>query len=110
VTADEAAKLQPGDRVMTPGGVRVVAFVLARQVVRVAARRDGVTRAGKRYPIQVYRPQELSRAGHLDPEPANVYADFLEECGEPRAAALLRAAFPLGPPAEDDRRSGTALP
>lgn len=29
------------------------------------------------------------------PDAANVYADFLEEAGEPRAAALLRQAFPL---------------
>jgi hypothetical protein len=34
----------------------------------------------------------------LDPLPANVYADWLEEHGEHRAAALLREAFPLGPP------------
>jgi hypothetical protein len=33
-----------------------------------------------------------------NPVPANVYADFLDERGESRAAALLREAFPLGPP------------
>jgi hypothetical protein len=36
---------------------------------------------------------EVRRVG--DPVTANVFADFLEENGEARAAALLRSAFPL---------------
>ena len=41
----------------------------------------------------------LVRLAALDPLAANVYADYLEDHGEPAAAAKLLVAFPLGPPA-----------
>lgn len=43
-----------------------------------------------------YLSRALARVSPaLDPLPANVYADWLEEHGEGAAAAKLRAAFPL---------------
>lgn len=47
----------------------------------------------------LWRPEEVGvppLPGGLDPTAAQVYADWLEENGEPGAAAKLRGAFPLG--------------
>jgi hypothetical protein len=66
----------------------------------VCVRRVGHTARGERYPRKWVDPLFLSPARDLDPAPANVYADWLEDHGEHRAARLLRAAFPLGAPAE----------
>lgn len=41
--------------------------------------------------------ESVGTYGHLPPLTANVYADWLDENGEPMAAAKLRAAFPMDP-------------
>jgi uncharacterized protein (TIGR02996 family) len=109
VTAEEAAALKPGDVVecRRDGGwarVRVEegwgpAYPEYRGAVCV--RRVGRTARGDRYPRAWVNPALLSRARDLDPAPANVFADWLDDHGEHSAARLLRAAFPLGAPAEE---------
>lgn len=41
------------------------------------------------------RPETLVRVKHVSHTTANVYADYLEEHGEWKAAQMLREAFPL---------------
>jgi hypothetical protein len=69
--------------------------------VRLCVRRVGHTERGDRYPRKWVDPLFLSPARDLDPAPANVFADWLDDHGEHSAARLLRAAFPLGAPAEE---------
>lgn len=59
-------------------------------------RRPGRDRAGREFPM-IRRGYEDLRPSpeSLDPAPANVYADWLEDHGEYKAAAMLRKAFPL---------------
>lgn len=61
----------------------------------VSVRRVGKTKAGRRYGLMEIRSTYLTKVGKLDPLPANVYADFLEEEGFSEAADRLRAKFPL---------------
>jgi hypothetical protein len=118
MTEEEALDLEPGDEVEVllrggPGrGHWAPARVLytrdfrglkglpsARQhvCVRVRAAPGTPTPPGVR--ITNHRSFESPRVRlpltRLDPVPANVYADFLEEHGHAEAAALLRKAFPL---------------
>lgn len=87
-----------GDRVRTKiAGVVTVALVICRfqfySHSAYALRRPGLTRRGTAYPT-VYR-SEAEVEPDLDRPTANVYADFLEDNGEPAAAAKLRREFPL---------------
>jgi uncharacterized protein (TIGR02996 family) len=104
VTDEEALSLRPGDRVMTRingrrAAARVTAAPLAwggRDVVIPLRREEGVNAAGRRCPQMRHPARKVtSLTGRNDPATANVFADWLEERGEHRAADLLRAAFPM---------------
>lgn len=115
MTTLEAMALRVGGLVETEiGGTRVEAVVV--RPYRASPTRPGgvlhVARAGLwgkglrpdfvRYPSVIREPRQLYRRSRkLDSLPANVYADWLDEHGESRAAAKLRVAFPL-----DDGRAG----
>jgi hypothetical protein len=58
-------------------------------------RRGGLTPSGCLYPTLYLWSDSLRLPQHLDPVPANIYADWLDEHGEYRAATMLREAFPL---------------
>ena len=61
---------------------------------------NGLTRSGRVRQADWYHYVHLRLPTVLDPLPANVYADFLEEHGFPDAAVALREAFPLVPASE----------
>jgi hypothetical protein len=63
----------------------------------VRVRRRRVTHYGNRPRPYTTTAARLRRPPHLPPEPGNVFADWLEDNGEPVAAAKLRQAFPLVP-------------
>lgn len=86
---------------MSVGGKWVPAKVLYALTgdveVSLRVRRVGRTRSGASYrSTRRYLSGLRPLSAPLPPEPANVYADWLEENGEARAAARLREAFPLG--------------
>jgi hypothetical protein len=106
MTDDEALGLVPGDRVVTKVGTTaglaatVVGVCDGRGVkwlgcVRVTVRRDGVDKNGRRLPAMDRRPAAIELLSRIDPLAANIFADWLEENGELRAAMKLRAAFPV---------------
>jgi hypothetical protein len=106
MTDEQARQLRAGDRVLcsmieglVPAEV-VEVLCYPAQAPRVWVRRLGGSRRGGRFPSHRRRAEELYFVARPFLETANVYADWLEEQGEYRAAALLRAAFPL-PPAEE---------
>lgn len=62
----------------------------------VYVRRLGQTKRGQRYPLVPREARMLIHPKHkVDRLVANVYADYLDEVGEPVAAELLRQAFPM---------------
>lgn len=83
--------------------VEVVAVYLWRGRATARVRRRGLTNAGRPYPTTRRFPEDLRRPP--DPLPANVYADYLEDRGEPAAARKLREAFPLATPQEPPARA-----
>jgi FAD/FMN-containing dehydrogenase len=103
MTDEQAARLREGDTVLalvrgewrpeqvvyikTWGRKRVVTFVRTRQ--------PGLTPSGRLRELLRRLPRDLCHSHDYAPEPANVYADFLEEHGHPEAADLLRKSFPL---------------
>ncbi len=103
MTDEEASKLNPGDYVE----VRISGKPTLAEVVMVHPRLDTtgdqlimMRRKGRRchgwyYPRFSRWSNEIRRADALNPTDANVFADWLEEHGEPRAAAMLREAFPF---------------
>jgi hypothetical protein len=113
MTEEEARALKPGDRVEIgdrrlfcpglPRAARVTGFAanergeLCVRIRRDGPSGDGLTPSGKVRQPEVFHHSYLRRLPALPPIPANVYADWLDEQGEHRAAALLREAFPLGP-------------
>lgn len=100
---DEFMALRPGDPIVfaTAGrlakGTVVEAPEQGKGTVRV--RRDGFVRAGWKYPSIIRNLNQVWPQTVPDPLSANVYADWLEEHGEEKAAEMLRAAFPLAAPA-----------
>jgi hypothetical protein len=104
VTDDEALRLVPGDRLVgcISGRLAVVEAVFVgnrfgpRQAVRVTVRRVGKTRTGHPYPHFTRTADYLQRLPRPDAPAFHVAADWLDENGEPMAAAKLRQAFPLG--------------
>ena len=103
MTVEELRALKVGDRVWTdhsgqrdvlcvvtnwPFQDRGTWFVSIRRVDLVSSHR--VNRDASRLILFERR----------DSFTANVYADWLEENGEPQAAVKLRAAFPISPPVE----------
>jgi hypothetical protein len=107
MTEGEALALKPGDAVEFMGprgwepGIVGDAWVHPRSgLPYVTVRRPGATRAGHKLPAFSRSVLRLRRPVNLDPLPANVFADWLDDHDFPEAAAALRRAFPLGPPAE----------
>jgi hypothetical protein len=109
MTLEEAIRLRPGDAVeVLSKGAWVPGVVTALPVLYHTVNTD-----------EPYVDVKCSRRGHarrveqcahhpdprhesvrfapppLLPGPANVYADWLEDHGHPKAAQLLREAFPL---------------
>lgn len=64
---------------------------------RVSLRREGRTRAGHRYAIAFRWADQCFPLHGVDAFRANVFADWLEENGEIKAAELLRRRFPHSP-------------
>lgn len=64
-------------------------------VWRFFIQKEGKTANGRNYPCLPYYPNDLRKVYKLNPQTANVYADWLEENNEPWAARKLREAFPL---------------
>jgi len=107
VTRGEALKLKNGDHVEALIGrhrrlARVDMALAGREAGRPAelmdyiyVRQPGRTAAGRRYPWTARRLNDVRATGYR-PEPANIYADWLDDNGHPEAAAALREAFPLG--------------
>lgn len=105
MTEVEVNKLRGGEKVLCrmAGKWRVstvteVCRYLEREdgeVYWIGVRRDGLAPNGKTYPVRGRKPHNLKLIAALDPQPANVYADFLDDAGEHKAAALLREAFPI---------------
>src|SRR4051794_13465582 len=109
VTDGEALALRPGDRVgyfsrnRPPGAFRAGtvegvkgAWAPGGRYLRFArVRRDGLTPGGRRRPARWHAAGGLYLLSRYDVVAGNVWADFLDEAGEPMAAAKLRRAFPL---------------
>lgn len=72
---------------------RVVRF--DANFVNVVVRKVGRTKSGIQFRLQSFPISRMRRPFEFPPEPANVFADWLEENGEARAAEKLRQAFPL---------------
>jgi hypothetical protein len=104
MTDEEAWGLKAGDQVEVCTGKRwVPAVVVERHVGRwgdcpviVARRLDNYPTSGAPYKQLLKKgPGGVRKAAGLPRLPANVYADFLSEMGEDRAAQMLRDRFPL---------------
>lgn len=63
---------------------------------KLKVRRPGVDAGGRPHGSWTKTANEVRLLAYLEPAAANVYADWLEEHGELRAAQKLREAFPLG--------------
>jgi len=113
MTEEEARGLRPGQLVESnrkglvyevgkfPNGDVLQGCIGFHPTFQVRLRRPGLTPGGKNrawFSGHVERFRVVGRPPP-PPAPANVYADWLEEHGEPAAAAKLRLAFPLGPEA-----------
>jgi hypothetical protein len=114
VTDEESLTLKRGERLewrTLLGGRRVPVLVISVRdynkrrgwppstLVRcrdAGPRGDGRKENGRLIYTRIVNPSRLHRPRDLPPAAANVYADWLEDNGEPAAAAKLRAAFPLG--------------
>jgi hypothetical protein len=111
MTEQEALKLKPGDKVevhQCQGGRnhqwkwKVATFLgldllhSSNFTLRVLKYRiDGLTAKGREKPIRQAVAMYFRRIPNHNPVSANVYADYIDEHGEHKAAALLREAFPL---------------
>jgi hypothetical protein len=111
MTAEEAMTLPVGDVVEALVTHQKQRWVRAMVVIThegtafgrllFGVRREGLNANGKPYcAVMLRRRNELRLVRHLEPLPANVYADFLDDRGQHEAARMLREAFPLGPPAD----------
>jgi hypothetical protein len=109
VTDEEALTLKPGDVVRGKDGVLLVVvgvwhegdprtYLMRRRQPWARVRRLGRhPRTGYRYPNKDRTLAELDLVRHYETATANVYADWLDEHGEPMAAHKLRQAFPIDP-------------
>jgi uncharacterized protein (TIGR02996 family) len=105
MTDEEAWELKAGDQVEVctgSAGKWAPAVVVRCDKARwgdypvVAARRTDTYRDGKPYKrLLKASPRKVRKRARLPRLPANVYADWLDERGESKAAAMLREAFPL---------------
>lgn len=107
---DERKLLKPGDKVRYRSGKGVVNGVVVTPPVCynyceecgqdddnwcLEVRPEGVTKLGRRRPSLLVFLEEITPLEPFDRTTANVFADWLEENGEPEAAAKLRKAFPI---------------
>jgi|SRR5215813_3789425 len=112
MTKVEMAELRPGDQVTTRIGSETVLCVVVvptpycgrHDPLRVRLRRVAPGRACASF---LRHASEIALASRYDPLTANVFADWLEENGEIRAATKLRAVFPLAPAVEESRGIGS---
>jgi len=103
MTDEEALTLKKGDVVWIPfrgypaGGRATVRKIRnyrcsdGKSLIRVIAKRIDSGNAN----LLHRKPKDVSLYCRYDPTNANVFADWLEEQGEVRAAHLLREAFPF---------------
>jgi uncharacterized protein (TIGR02996 family) len=104
MTDEEALTLKPGDLVCRLKGHAKFVVDEVRDEggedgarFRVFVRRQGYRQNGRRYPREGRLCRWLRLVKHYDHVTANVYADWLDDRGEARAADLPRRAFPLDP-------------
>jgi uncharacterized protein (TIGR02996 family) len=98
VTVEEAQELRVGDYVTYFQGREMLVGKFVQRIEPsqwVYVRRLGTTTAGTSYPMVPRKIRDIQPRPHYDAPTANVYADFLEEQGEYRAAELLRRTFPF---------------
>jgi hypothetical protein len=106
MTEAEALALKPGQAVETILRGKITRVEVCRVYddrarfgglgpVTVVCRRPSLDAMGRRRQALPRRPEELRRCADLDRFTANAFADWLEERGEHRAAAMLREAFPF---------------
>jgi hypothetical protein len=98
MTNEEAVGLKQGDGIEAQiNGEWVSARVWGRFIdgTRVILRRIGLMKDGRSYGRKSLPSYKVRFAPQLPPAAANVYADWLEERGQYRAAAMLREAFPF---------------
>jgi hypothetical protein len=101
VTADEARSLKIDDPVEARynGSWRRCRFVRFRAergaFPRLVVRRVGLTANARPYPRVLRLLTEVCLPAPGPALTANVFADWLDEQGEPTAAAKLRKAFPI---------------
>jgi hypothetical protein len=104
LTTEEFSALNPGDTVHFVAGrdrVTVMGVVVRkREPCSVCIRRLGHDINGKSHRPSWRDKWNVSIAPGHSRVTANIFADFLEECGEARAAEKLRAAFPIEDGAE----------
>lgn len=109
MTTEEARNLQVGDYVETMIGRKWMLVVVEDVIISsystqfhsmsnvfVRVRRPGRTSNGRRYSSYSRLESDLRKSPY-DAVTANVFADWLVENDEPRAAAKLRERFPFLP-------------
>jgi len=108
MTEREIQALQIGDRVTTRIGSESVLCAVVSRAWRTGRELSWRIPLRRVVPVKACvtferRAIEIALASRYDPLTANVFADWLEENGEIRAAAKLRAVFPLAPAVEGER-------
>ncbi len=99
MTNELALGLNKGERIELKLGKVFVPAIVDRIMTdswgrtSIMCRRCGITSNGKRYPL-TWRLAHMARIC-LDQPTSNIFADWLEERGELKAAAMLRQAFPF---------------
>lgn len=107
MTLEEAELLLEGDHVTYFQGrtMLVGKFVQRIEASRwVYVRRVGTAPGNRRYPMVPRLIRDIQPRPNYDTPTANVYADFLEEQGEYKAAELLRRAFPFADGKHEGKR------
>ncbi len=66
-----------------------------RSAKKVCVRKPGFDTLGRKKCGLWRRLKDVQKTDSLDPVSANVFADWLEEQGESKAARMLREAFPF---------------
>src|SRR5262245_50152473 len=102
MTAEDAMSLRRGDRVRVRYKGRSTVVIVdmvfpprAGRKVIVCVERPGYFKTRRGNPFLGFSPASVEFERRPDDGTGNVYADWLEERGEARAAALLREVFPF---------------
>ncbi len=107
MTEEEARRLKVGDVVEAKLSGQWVKVRVAQEMwessmprgkwdrFKIRVRRIGLTPDDRPHGAHSKRIDDVRPFADLDHLPANVYADWLEDHGERRAAEKLREAFPL---------------